>query len=244
MASVVMALVIGSIGTLASAVEESSSYSYSVSTAHQHGRVAIERIQAAVNGAASSSTEPPVAVIADSSGTYTFPDTLVVWKSDANNDDIPQVGELVVYCPNPSAANELWELSDPTNTTATTLATPATLRTVVGTMKASGSTTKTVLTSLVRTVTAADLASTRAAVRFDVELRPSAVEWAQYKANTLAWTNLSWAQGICGSTTGLRQAWLRFEIQLAPEDNDGVPADAAEVRTFFGSATVCYELAK
>jgi hypothetical protein len=85
----------------------------------------------------------------------------------------------------------------------------------------------------------------RGAVRFERELRPSATDWTRYTQGTLAWNNLAWPQGIYGTHTGLRQVWVRTELQLMPGE-DVLKADPQGQRAipFLGSGTLHYELKK
>ena len=84
---------------------------------------------------------------------------------------------------------------------------------------------------------------TRGALRFESRLRPSAADWSDYQADNVAWDDLPWVQGICGSQTGLRQAWVRIEMQLVPGQASATH-DPSGLRAipFFGSAAVYYEL--
>jgi hypothetical protein len=243
--SVVVVMIVMAIATLTSAVQQNADYSYATTTVHQHGRVILERIAAAVNGAAASTTEPPVAVISATSSTYTFPDTLVVWREDKDDakKGSPQANELVVYCPNPGNPSELWELTDKTNTQDVTLADAAALATRVSAMQVSSATEKATLTTMMRSTLSGDVGVPRAGLRFTLEMRPDEVEWSGYLAarSDAAWKSLSWAQGIHGSKTGLRQARVAIEVQLVPEQNSG---DATEALPFLGSAAVYYELKK
>ncbi len=86
--------------------------------------------------------------------------------------------------------------------------------------------------------------SLRGAVRFETRLRPSADDWTSYKAGGTAWMNLPWVQGTYGAQAGLRQVWVRTELQLLPgvawtESN---PA-AADAVPYLGSAALYYQLA-
>jgi hypothetical protein len=76
------------------------------------------------------------------------------------------------------------------------------------------------LTDLLRVASPdnANISSDRGVVRFDVRLRPSATEWHEYQLGTRLWNDLSWAQGIHGSGTGLRQTWCRIELQFQTEE--------------------------
>jgi Tfp pilus assembly protein PilV len=241
-----MMMIVAAMGALAKAVQLSADYSYGHATANQHALVAMQRIDRNVGQAAADVTHPGAAVLADTIGSWRFPDTLVVWKSDVNQDSLPQVKELVVYCPNPQSAHELLEITAPTDSRTVSLreADAATLKPVIDALKTDANANRVVLTELLRTATLPeDVAHPRGAVRFELELRPSASQWDSYKAGTLAWTDLPWVQGIRGATTGLRQTWVRYELQLMPGETaaGGDPLGQQAV-TFYGSATLNYEL--
>lgn len=243
-ASAVMVLIVGAMAVMATGIEQTAKYQFTLEEAHQHARVALERIQNAFNGAAATSDNPPAVVLADVSGVYTFPETLVVWKADSNGDKLPQANELVVFCANPSDPKQLWELSNPGDPQTVSMTDTAAIQTLVSAMKASGTTKKTVLTSFVRSCTSHDLGAPKPAIRFGVVMRPSASEWAQYQGATLAWSDLPWALGIYGSQRGLRQARLTCEIQILPDDGEGPPSPDSFAVPFLGSAAMYYELKK
>jgi hypothetical protein len=242
-ASTVSVLIAGAMAVMADGIQQTASYTFAQETAHQHARVALERIQSAVSGAASSNDNPPVAVLADISGVYSFPETLVVWKADTNGNETPQANELVVFCANPSNPKQLWELSNPADFQTVSMTDAVALQTLVTAMKSNSSAKKTELTSLLRSCRSHDLGAPKPAVRFDVAMRPSAAEWAQYRAATLAWNNMSWAGGIYGTQRGLRQVSVNVELQILPDsDDDASTSPDSFTVSFLGSATVYYEL--
>jgi hypothetical protein len=249
-ASGITAMIAGAMAVMATGVEESARYTFALETAHQHARVALERIQNSVTGAAASPTNPPVTALADVSGVYTFPETLVVWKTDAG-DKIPQANELVVFCANPSNPRELWEMSNPTDLQTVSMTNTTALTALVAGMKSNAAVKKTVLTRFMRACTSHDLGAPKPALRFRVEMRPSAFEWENGYTQlsdvqkTAVWSYLSWAQGIYGTQRGLRQVHVTCELQIVPEDEDDAYAspDTSAV-PFLGSAATYYELQK
>jgi hypothetical protein len=243
-ASGITTMIAGAMAVMATGVEESARYTFALETAHQHARVALERVQNSVNSSVASQTNPPVAVLADVSGVYSFPETLVVWKSDGG-DKIPQANELVVFCANPSNPRELWEMTNPTDLQTVSMTNTAALAALVTGMKSNAAVKKTVLTKFMRACTSHDLGAPKPGVRFVSTMRPSETEWSQYQAATLAWNDLSWAQGIYGTQRGLRQVHVAVELQIIPEDEDDAFAspDSSAV-PFLGSAAKYYELQK
>jgi Tfp pilus assembly protein PilV len=244
-ASAVCVLISGAMAVMADGIEQAASYTFAQETAHQHARVALERIQNAVNNAAATNDNPPVAVLADVSGVYTFPETLVVWRSDTNGNDTPQANELVVFCANPSDPKQLWELSNPSDLQTVSMSNAGALQTLVTAMKANGAAKKTVVTSLLRSCRSHDLGAPKPALRFEVIMRPSAADWTTYQASSKTaadWSNLPWAQGIVGSNCGLRQVRVNCELQVLPDDRNAVAAPDSFAVPFLGSAAMYYEL--
>ena len=63
----------------------------------------------------------------------------------------------------------------------------------------------------------------------------------QHGQLSVTWMNLPWVQGIYGSQSGLRQVWVRMELQLAPGvDWSESNSAAAWGVPFFGSAALYY----
>lgn len=255
-ATTMMLMLAGVLGGLAAAVQTSADYSQGHGDATQHARVALERITRNVTQATAAAEHPGFAVVFDQIGPWQYPDTLLVWRpagAPANAAGPPLVRELVIYCPNPSNPEQLLEITAPTDSRSLPLDSriqQSPWRQIVDDVKTSSASQRVVLTDLLRVASTAGKRSSssqantlRGAVRFEQELRPSAVQWSQYRAGTRTWENLSWPQGVYGSRTGLRHAWLRIELQLMP----GAPAAGADLEghqayPFFGSAAVNYEM--
>jgi prepilin-type N-terminal cleavage/methylation domain-containing protein len=244
-ATAVTTILVMAIGALTLAVQSGSQYSYEESLATQHARVSIERIEQAVQGAAATLESPGFVALEETVGSWRFPDTLVVWKADSNDDSIPQVGELVVFCPNPDDPSQLVEISDPGNgSTVPALSDTSAIQTVIDALKVGANSTKTVLTPLLRTASISASEAPRGAIRFEVRWQPTAEQWAEFVAGDTEWSQLPWAQGIHSNSTGLRQAWMRCELQLLPTESEVVALPDARTVTFFGSAALYYQVTK
>lgn len=261
-ASTVMAMTALALATLADAVRITDQHVTGQGTATQHARVVIDRIDRVAREAWASEQFPGVIVIADEVSGWRFPDTVVIWYPDPdltdasenliypdgipiNPEGSPLYRELVIFCPNPNDPAELLQITLPDDTTVVPTDT-ATLAAEIDLIKADANATRVVLTDLIHVGTVTELGAhvagrQRAAVRFEVEYRPSESEWTQFKAGNVAWSAIQWPQSIYGSESGLRQAWLRTELQL-----DSQSGDSAEVYTvpFFGSAAVYYRVKK
>ncbi|NQT38752.1 MAG: prepilin-type N-terminal cleavage/methylation domain-containing protein [Planctomycetes bacterium] len=244
----IMAVIAVSLGSLARAVQVSFAYSQGHGDATQHARVAMAHIARTVREATANEQFPGVLVLSETEGSWQFPDTLVVWHPDGPAADpagLPRYNELVVFSPDPTSPSILaaWTMPGDTGIVPSVDDTSA-WATVVAAIKSSPQADRVELTDLLRTASVDNASSPRGVVRFTSELSPSASDWTAYRGGSRTWESLPWVQGIHGLQTGLRQVWVRIELQLlppdpssgvAPEDQPGVP--------FFGSAALYYSLA-
>jgi hypothetical protein len=244
-----MALLVGTLETLAEAVHEAFEYNESHGLELQHARVVIDRITHTANQAFANEQFPGFLVLSTQVGSYQYPDTLVIWHpasgTPANPTGLPLFDELVVYCPSTSNPNQLLEITV-LNDTRTVPATTnlSSWATEIAAIKSSTVDTNVMLTDMMRSATpSGSSGAKRGAVRFVTRSIPSVTQYSQYQAGTLTWKQLSWCQGIYGMTTGLRQTWLRMEIQLMPASNIMAEEMVAQLATpFFGSAALYYEM--
>lgn len=241
-----MALIAGSLSTLSLAVQGASGYCRGQTTAAQHGRVVLQRIERAVYAAHASEQFPGFVVFSEAVGGYDFPDTLVVWQPQgaaADPSGWPKVSELVVFCPNPQNPAVLLELRQPGDTsTAPLLSSASAWTSLLSGMKASASS-RVELTNRLRTASpsGSETPSTsdrRAAVRFNVLMAPSESQWAQYRAGNIAWDEIDWPLDMYSTQIGLRSIVCQCEIQLQTGDGEGAHA----MLPFFGSAAITTEL--
>ena len=250
-AMTLMVMLVGMLETLAQGVHDAFEYNEGHGMATQHGRVVLDRITRTVGQAIANEQFPGFIVLTERVGSLQFPDTLVVWHPTGNPVDasgLPRYNELVIYCPSASNPNQLLEITVPGDTRVVpAVSNQTSWATEMAAIKKSKSATTVVLTDLVRSCPVADStdAARRGAVRFQVRLRPSDAEWTQYKAGTLSWMSLQWVQDLRGSQTGLRQSWLRMEVQLMP--GPGILGENTAIQQpipFFGSAALYYEMHK
>jgi hypothetical protein len=248
LATTVLTLIAGALAALASAVQIASQHNDGIGRALQHGRIAVERIQRALNEAPASNEFPGFLVIEEQLGTWRFPDTLVVWRPSGqpvDPDGRPRVDELVVFCPDADSPNRLLEITQPADARETPCVDDLTAwRDLIAALRVSPTARRVPLTDLLRTAMptgiAGQTAAPRGAVRFHMRLRPSDTEWHDFVDGTLAWSDLAWAQGIHGTNSGLRQSWCRIELQLTA---DHVQDDSVEAAIpFFGSGALYYSL--
>jgi hypothetical protein len=251
LASAIMAVMAGTLAVLSLAVANTAAYTRGRGETTQHARVVHERLTRLIQEAYAAENHPGAAVLDTYVGSWRFPDMLLVWRpngSPQNASGPPLIRELVIITPDPDRPNRLLEVTAPLDSRTIPLdsalntdAWRAELRALVRSPQAK----KTVLTELLR-VAAATVdgsisngsgSTLRGAVRFECELRPTAAEWAQYRAGSKAWETLAWPQTQYGWQTGLRHVWVRWELQFAPSNLANTAA-----APHFGSATLTYQL--
>jgi Tfp pilus assembly protein PilW len=251
LAMTIMLMVVGALGGLTRTVQQSFEYSEGYGVATQHARVVLDRMSQNICQATANEAFPGCIVVAETVNAYRYPDTLVIWRpsgSPANPTGLPLYNELVIYCPSPSDPSQFVEMTAPSDTrTVPVLSDLPAWQSSLATLKRAATTKTVVLTTLLRTCSTAasggDASTMRGAARFETRLRPSETDWANYKAGSATWRNLPWVQGIYGTQAGLRQVWVRMELQLKPgvdwiESNSAVNSAVP----FFGSAALYYNL--
>jgi hypothetical protein len=247
----ISAILVGALGVMAQAVGQYARFNEGETTALQQARVGLERLNRYVSEAYATETYPGVVVMDETIGSIRYPDTVLIWRptggTPANAAGPPLIKELVIICPDPTASYRLLEITAPTDSRAIQLndasINTSTGRALVNGVKAASTSVKAVLTYQLRTA-APSSGSARAAVRFECELHPTTAEINSFRAGTSTWTSLGWPQNTFGNNFGVRQVWLRSELQLTslPRAADGtLPADAITL-PFFGSSSLYYQL--
>lgn len=255
LALTISAIMVGSLSVLASATRQAAEFNQGQSDSIQHARVTLQRITRAVGDAYATENYPGVVVVDAIVGTYRYPDTVVIWRpangTPTNPAGPPLIKELVIFGPDINDPSQFVEVTCPTDSRTIQLneasLNTSTGRTLISSLKTATSSVKTVITTRVRTAaTSTGSNSMRAAIRFECELHPTAAEMTSFRGGSTSWSNLSWPQSIYSSTFGLRQVWLRSELQLYDRDKstDGTLPATVAVMPFFGSATNYYNLTK
>ncbi|MBN1909842.1 MAG: prepilin-type N-terminal cleavage/methylation domain-containing protein [Pirellulales bacterium] len=249
----VMSIIAVMMTALSSAVFVGAEYADEHGLAVQHARVALERISRTVREAKANNTFPGFLVLTKQVSTWYFPNTLVVWRPSSaapDIDGVPQFNELVIFCPHPDDPHRLVEITAPTNVnTVPALSNLALWRTQINLIKTSADSKIVTLTNLMRVCAvngSANIADQQGNVWFVSRLLPSKAELDDYYADgSPTWDELSWVQGIYGSETGLRQNWVRMELQLMPgtESFDTDPGGESAI-PFFDSAALYYEYSR
>ncbi|MBS0209921.1 MAG: prepilin-type N-terminal cleavage/methylation domain-containing protein [Planctomycetes bacterium] len=228
----IMTIIAGTISAVSMAMQQASNYTYDRGTALQHGRVALERINQQIAGAYTAPGHPGVAVYVETLGTYRYPDTLLVWRpagTPANVNGPPLISEVYFYCFDPTTPGTLIELTAPSDNRTipldATLQT-STWKTALDGLKMASTSKKTTLTTLLRTATVtgsapSSMSKTRGVVRFELTVTPSLANITSYQGGSITWANLPWPQGLYSSLFGMRQVWLRSELQLMPASKTG-----------------------
>lgn len=240
----ILTLIAGSLGAVASAVRSSNSYCTGHTHAAQHARVALVRLETNLAQATSNENFPGCRVFTTTVSGSTFPDTLVIWKPTTTAvapTGLPRVNELLLYTYNPSAANELLEIRDATNTaTAPVWTASSSWTTLVATLKSSNTATRTVVTNRLYTAVPTSNSSARGAIRFLIISGPTDAQVTAYRAGTLAWDDLDWPLDRYGSTSGTRTIVCQTELLI--NASDGVAT--GQILPFFGSSSFSYQMAK
>lgn len=249
----VSTILVGALAVLASATRQTSDFNSGQSSAVQHARVVHDRLQRFVNEAYATEAYPGVVVVDETVNSNRYCDTVVIWHptgDPTNAAGPPLVKELIIIGPDPNDPKRLLEFTAPTDTRTIQL-NEASLnttsgRTLISSIKTASTTVKTLLTPLVRTASTGATGSnaTRAAIRFECELHPTTAELTSFRGGSLAWEDIAWPQGWFSSSCGMRQIWLRSELQLVSEDYnaDGTLPDTAVGLPFLGSASNYYSL--
>jgi hypothetical protein len=247
--SAILLMMAGTLGSLAMSVQNTSQYQFSRGVALQHGQVTLVRLRRTIEAATANNSFPGFAVFAERVGADTFPETLVVWRPAAAAVDpngMPRINELIVYTPNPSALNELLEITKPLDLrVAPSLADANAWQQELNSFRTSSDAQRVVVTDLLRVAAVRNGAgpvTARAALRFEAVRRPSATQWGAFLGGTVAWESLPWVQGIYSQNVGLCQSRCRIELQLRPGDTTDNHRDLAI--PFFGSAAVYFSLTK
>jgi hypothetical protein len=176
---------------------------------------------------------------------------LVVWHpsgTPANPNGLPLYSELIIYCPKYGSPTELVEITAPSDTrTVPAVTDTTTWLTEIAAIKKSSSSQVVSLTNLMRScsISSATGAAKRGAVRFETRLKPSQTDVDKFTASTVTWQNMPWTQGLYGWQAGMRQVWVRMELQLKPLVPDSTQGEANRVPVcFFGSAALYYQLSR
>jgi prepilin-type N-terminal cleavage/methylation domain-containing protein len=246
LAVAILSLIAGALGALARTVSVGSQYSANVATSVQHARVTLERIARTVESACANESFPGAIVVTESVAGLRHPNTLVVWRPQsaaADRAGLPRFNELVIYSASNSARNELYEFTAPSDTrTAPAIANTAAWQSEIAALKVAADTKKTLLTDRLRVSSSAGEPEKRGTIRFEAERRPTASEWAAYRAGTTAWDELPWPQGIYGAQAGMSQTWVRIELQMVPFASSRIVSTSESVLPLFGSGAVYFEL--
>jgi prepilin-type N-terminal cleavage/methylation domain-containing protein len=239
----IMVMVVGTLGVIAKTVQMGFEYSQGHGAATQHARVVLERITRTADEATANERFPGFIVLAESVGGWRFPDTLVVWHPAGPAtapEGMPRLNELVIYCPHPNDPSRLVEIT--TDDAVPLSDDPVNWASQIDAVKRADDSKVTTLTELLRSCSADSVGGVdlRGAARFEVRLRPSQSQWQD---GSIAWEELPWVQGIYSSQTGLRQAWLRVELQLMTGEPPAEGAtDLRNVDPFFASAALYYRM--
>ncbi len=240
-ASSVIALILGALAMMATGLRTQQESSQQYAMAMMHARTVLQRIERACRGAYANATFPGFVVFAEQVGSDLYPDVLVVWRPTSRPSDptgLPLWKELVIFGWNRTAPSELLEITAPNDSTRVPALTDvASWRSRLDSLRAGNGSQRVVLTDQLRVAQPPSAPEQmRGVVRFDPELQPSTQQWEDWKAGRLAWTDLSWPQGLFGTSYGVRQNRCRIELQL----REGSSGDPQRTLVFYGSAAIYF----
>jgi len=243
----IMVMIAGAMAVLSNGVQSVAEHTQGLDLASQHGRIAMGRIDNNLRKAFANESFPGFFVLSTTSGSYTFPDTLFIWRPDvaaANPTGLPMVRELVVYTPDSTSPNNLLEITWPTSSATCPATSDATSwSTLANNFRTANGPVRTVLTNMLRSnPVSANSSTIKGAIRFRVMMQPNATDWAAYRAGTLSWNNLDWPQDLRGSTTGTRIVACQTEMQLLPTTGDLNNSTGLGILPMFSSSSISYSL--
>src|SRR5262245_37328019 len=129
-ATTIMLMIATAVGALATTVQSTNSFCQGYTVSAQHARVALSRIENAIEAATANVQLPGFFVVTEQAGGQALPGTLVVWKpstaAPANPSGLPLVSEIVIFAPDPAHPNQLIELRAPTDNSTVPAATDMT----------------------------------------------------------------------------------------------------------------------
>lgn len=251
-ASTIMLMIATAVASLAATVHTTNGFCQGYIVAAQHARVALSRIESAVQSATTSEQFPGCFVVTEQAGSEQLPSTLVVWRPSgtaANPTGLPLASEIVIFSPDPNHPGQLLEIRAPSEAgTCPATTDMSAWRTLTDRLKTSQSVTKVVLTDRLRTaplagswtsaLTPSDL---RGCIRFRCLVAPTQQEFSQYRAATKSWQSINWPLDSFRSNSGTRAVACQTEIQLAT----GSMASASQTALpFFSSVLITYELSR
>jgi hypothetical protein len=247
-ATTIMLLIATAMAMLAMTVHSANDHCRGQLDCAQHARVALERIERAMETAIANEQFPACLVVTEQAGSEELPQTLVVWSPLATTSPgtrLPYVSEIVVFAPDPAQPGTLLEIRSPSDGSTVPAATNMSA-TLTDQLKTSQTTDKIALTDRLRTApvsgswsSSLSASQLRGVVRFRRLMAPSVSEWAEYRAGTRTWANVSWPLDSYRATSGTRTVACQTELQLvagsmASATNTAIP--------FFGSTSISYEL--
>ena len=247
----IMGIMAAALSTLGATVQMANQYATEQGISTQHARVLIERVQRNLSRAHANESFPGFVAIPYTKGGVTYPQALVIWEPTdeaSDPDGSPILGELVIYACDPDSPNRLLEITYRDSSATVPEATESSdWRTLIQNLIDSENTTVTELTDLLRAAKPNYGTNTSyySTLRFETRYTPSDQELSDYASSSANWEDLSWALGISGSNSGLRQSWCRFEFQVMPTSDTSKYSELSDQAIpYFGSAAIYYQVDK
>ena len=243
----VLSMVAAAVAALATGVRQGSEFARNSAMVTQHARVTADRISRCIESAWATETDPGAVVVHETLGGEAVPIALVVWRPTSgkpvNENGPPLVRELAIFTPDTADPRRLLEVRAPSNSSTVSLESldSASGRALISSILSSASSQKILLTELLRTTAVSGSSARRGVVWFVRRVLPSSADLVAARTGSKNWVDLPWPQGIYTSTTGVRQTWIRFELQLTPPGTTTANM-ASQAVPFFGSGAIYYEV--
>lgn len=257
MAMTITAMLSVVLGGIVLAVQTARQHTEGLEEATLQAGAALERIEfmiahAGTYRAGGGPVTLGMAVVPRRWSSFDLPEALVVWSggrtggmADAGlQSRLPRINELVIYTPDPTEPRHLVEITHPANNGAIDFR-DGSFASAVRTLIDSPDAKKTLLVNRIRRSQLSGFAGFSTAhaanVRFELTQSPTDADLAAAAPGTAGWLALPWSGGIVSSTSGLRQATVRIELQIEPRAHEARGADQKTIAIpFFGSEGIRY----
>jgi len=245
------------LGGLVLSVQTAWAHTTAMEDATMQARVAVDRIRYSISHAglyqlAGQPTRVGLAVVSHQRSGDLFPDVLVVWSGGREGGmaaagvqtSLPRVSELIIYAPVTDDPRQLVEIAIPGDMSEIDFDDINFTTTILTLIDAPGAE-HILLSERIHASLMGGSGSTASDhwpnIRFAIDSMPSDDALASVTPGTLAWTMLPWSTGIAFSDSGMRQATIRMELQMALRRREFVSGAVSPATCpFFGSASYRY----
>lgn len=213
---------------LTSAVQSAWTISRNYHEVCLQGRAVLDRIRWMVGQAGTYRIDGGrvrlgVEVIARTTDGVVLPEILVVWSGGRSGGIqekrqptlvLPRINELVIYVPDPGAANRLVEIQFPSNTSTIDFASSGFQTQILSLIAGSTADQRLMLADRLRVCRLSESGASIGCLRFELLQKPTEAQVTNTVVGSDQWHALPWSQGMGFSRGGMRQATVRIELQL------------------------------